>query len=188
MHHTCHRVGATYALQIVNTTPSEATFEASCHALFVGATCAHGGAMTEIWWTFFFSSLFFLSFPRWNIKVSFHLFFVSNLVLIFFISICSVFLFLFFSSISSHHLISFNLYIKFSHSFYCYFVFFFPSPNWVLFSMLSISIWFQFFYISNLIPIILLLFLLYILDLLYCILFQFHLFLFHRFRIFLHYF
>jgi hypothetical protein len=126
MHHTCHRVGATYALQIVNTTPSGATFEASCHALFVGATCAHGGAMTELWWTFFFSSLFFLSFPRWNIKVSFHLFFVSNLVLILFISICSVFFyFLFFSSISSHHLISFNLYIKFSHSFLLLFRFFF---------------------------------------------------------------
>jgi len=41
-------VSAAYALQVVHTTPSRATFEASCHALSVGATCANGGAMTEL--------------------------------------------------------------------------------------------------------------------------------------------
>jgi len=41
-------VGATYALQVVHTTPSRATFEASCHALSIRATCAHGGAMNEL--------------------------------------------------------------------------------------------------------------------------------------------
>jgi len=78
---------------------------------------------------FFFSSLFSLFFPWWNIKVSFNLFFVFNLflillIVIFFLSILDWFLFF---NFSSYHLVSFNFYIKFGpYSIWLLFVFLIP--------------------------------------------------------------
>jgi hypothetical protein len=66
----------------------------------------HNGATIRLWWTFFFlSTLFSLSFPWQNTKVS-RDFFVPNLVLILLIAICFFCWFFHSSYISWFHLIS----------------------------------------------------------------------------------
>jgi hypothetical protein len=64
---------------------------------------------------------------------------------------------IFFFNFTSHHLVSFIFYIKFDmHSFdCCLFVCFNYFSNWILFSISSLSIWFQIIFILNLVPIIL---------------------------------
>jgi hypothetical protein len=96
---------------------------------------------------FFFSSILSLSSSGFalaiqNIKVSRHLFFVFNLVLIFlllFILFIVFFLFFFFNFIN-HHLFLFNFDIKFEHYFFNCCLFFNPFLNWILFSISSLNI------------------------------------------------
>jgi len=105
----------------------------------------YDGPIMLLQWIFFFSSPFFWSFV--NTKVSFHLFFVYNLILIFFRVTYYFFIFckliLFFNFIP-HHLISFNFYIKFDLYFFnCYFFLSFSWLNFILnfipFFLLSFS-------------------------------------------------
>jgi len=115
------------------------------------------------WWLgsnklFSFPLIFFLSSPCQNIKLSFNLFFVFNFVLVLLIAYCFVCLsfsiYLFFNY-ATHHLVSFNFYIKFDpYSFYyCLFIcnYF---PNWILFLIHFFNIWFQIIFISNLVLIL----------------------------------
>jgi len=96
----------------------------------------HNGATIRLWWTFFFlSTLFSLSFPWQNTKVSCD-FFVPNLVLILLIAICFFCWFFHLSHISWFHLIS--------------------KSNLVFILLIAISsliIFFSFF-MSNLVPIL----------------------------------
>ena len=125
---------------------------------------------TTTWWLgsdrlFSFPLILFLSSPCQNIKLSFNLFFVFNFVLVFLIAYCFVCLsfsiYLFFNY-ATHHLVSFNFYIKFDpYSFYyCLFICN-HFPNWILFLISFLNIWFQIIFISNLVLILLLLFLLF---------------------------
>ena len=82
------------------------------HMLAVGWRCGFNGL---------FSSLFFLSSPCQNTKVSFHLFFISNLFLILLITICFYFFINYFLNLVPYLLVSFNFYIKFGPYFFnCY--------------------------------------------------------------------
>ena len=74
------------------TLPLTAVLESSWHGL-------HGSHGFGLRWTFFFFSLFYLSYPCQNIKVSSNLFFCIQFDFYFFIYIC--FVFLFYSSILS---------------------------------------------------------------------------------------
>jgi hypothetical protein len=88
---------------------------ASHHNLSTSVVRVHDRTIVGLRWTFSFR-FFFLSSSCQNIKVSFHLLLVSNLILIFLLLFVSLsFLIDFFFNFISHHLISFNYYIKLSH-------------------------------------------------------------------------
>jgi len=76
---------------------------------------------------------------------------------VFYIQLIIIFLFyfvllIFFFNLVPHHLVLFIFYIKFcSHSFNCYLFIFILFSNWILFSISSLSIWFWFIFMSNLI-------------------------------------
>jgi hypothetical protein len=90
----------------------------------------------------FYSPHFFLSSPYQSVKVFSHLFFISSLVLIFFIAICFFKIFfwlIFLFNFIFHHLVLFDFYIKSSfHSF----DFLNALTNWILFLISSLNIWF----------------------------------------------
>jgi hypothetical protein len=66
------------------------------------------------------------------------------------------FLYWFYFSISFlKHLVSFNLYIKFGPHCFDFYLFFYPYLNWILFSILSINIWFRFIFMWDLVLILL---------------------------------
>ena len=69
---------------------------------------------------------------------------------------CFYFIFfwlIFFFNFIPHHLVSFNFFIKFyPHSFKCYLFIFLSFFYWILFSISSLSIWFWFIFMSNLVP------------------------------------
>jgi hypothetical protein len=101
---------------------------------------------TQIFFSFLFS-------PCQNKKVSCHLFIISNLILIFFISICFVLLpsfdwidFQFVPLLFGFILLLYQIWSSF-------FWFFYPFSIWILFSISS-NIWFQFIFMLNFVPIL----------------------------------
>jgi hypothetical protein len=92
--------------------------KARWHPFYGGVTCVNDDATIKLQWVFFISSIFFFSSPYQSMKLSCHLFFISNLVLILLIVICFVFYLFFidfFPSILSlsFDLIWFDFHIKF---------------------------------------------------------------------------
>jgi len=121
--------------------PFGATLKASWCFLPISAACVHNGEVFGFRWIFFLLfSLFSLSSPCQNIKVSFNLFFVCILVLVLLISICFIFLYLFLINFlfnfTPHYLVSFsfNLYIKLSPRSFDWYLFIFNHfPTWYFF-------------------------------------------------------
>ena len=88
--HTLHAVHVVASIN--KTQPSNVTLEAHYRPIYgdVAHVCTKASVGVRL--TFFFSSLFSLSSPCQSIGVSYHLFYISNLVLILFITICFFYL------------------------------------------------------------------------------------------------
>jgi len=146
-----------------------AILKMSYHALFVCNACT--------WWRGGWAPInHFLLLPLFSLfllpNYKSVIWFFFNFILILLISIFFIiFWLIFFFNFSHCHLVSFNFYIKFSpHSCDC--CFFSLFSNWILSSISSSNIWFQIIFMSNLILILLIIISL-LLDIVYCIFFNF---------------
>jgi len=134
----CDTHASEWAMPPIQKPPPTTMMEVPYCNFLDGVTCVYDNVVVKLKCNFFFSSLFSLYFFLSKYKNIFFFYLIWSLFFY-----CYFFLIFFdwiFFNFISHHLVSFNFYIKFDLHSFNYFYYF---HNKKLFSISSLNIWFQ---------------------------------------------